>query len=152
MLDDSETQPIPPTALILGGLGLLPFVVLALSQWFAWPFIPSQRGLASGMIYGAVILSFLGGIRWGVALRPSPRQSFDLSASVISSLIGWVALLLSPVVGLGLLISGFLLQALWDILSVEQGYLPNWYGKLRMLLTCGAVLALFSMLARIIVN
>ena len=81
-----------------------------------------------------------------------PRQSRELLASVLSSLVGWLALLLSPIVGLSLLIAGFLLQALWDVLSVEKGYLPLWFGKLRMLLTAGAVIALFSILARLTVN
>jgi hypothetical protein len=63
-----------------------------------------------------------------------------------------VSLLLAPLVGLCLLIAGFLLQAFWDILSVEKSQLPQWFGKLRMLLTAGAVIALSSMLVHVAIS
>ena len=45
-----------------------------------------------------------------------------------------------------LLIAGFLMQALWDVTSVEAGRLPRWFGKLRMILTAGAVVSLIATL------
>jgi hypothetical protein len=40
------------------------------------------------------------------------------------------------------------MQALWDVTAVEQGRLPRWFGKLRMILTAGAVVSLIAMLLR----
>jgi Protein of unknown function (DUF3429) len=118
------------------------------------PFLSPELGFKAGTIYGAVILSFLGGIRWGTAMKTigNVRQTRELSGSVMASLVGWSSLLLSPVIGLCLLVAGFLLQALWDILSVEKNQLPQWFGKFRMLLTVGAVLALGSMLVRLTIS
>ena len=49
--------------------------------------------------YGAVILSFLGGIQWGLAIRNSDgnartRQGLTpiLTVSIVPSLIGWTGL------------------------------------------------------------
>ena len=58
---------------MLGFGGLIPFVVLAAltligpEGWKDWV----SRGLIA---YGAVILSFLGGITWGVAVTREQRQ------------------------------------------------------------------------------
>ena len=148
------TRKIPPSALGLGLAGLIPFVACAVSQWAFIPHLSPANGLRAGMFYGAVILSFLGGIRWGAAIpgSNSKSQNLDFGLSVLSSLAGWVSLLLPPLLGLSLLIAVFLLQSLWDVLSVEQGRLPHWFGKLRMVLTVGAVLSLAAMLVRMVVS
>ena len=154
MIRHQTPSSIPHVALVLGLGGLIPFGVSAFSQWIQVPFLPTELGLKAGTIYGAVILSFLGGIRWGTAMKTlnQDRQARQLAGSIVASLAGWLSLLLSPVTGICLLIAGFLLQALWDILSVEQNHLPEWFGKFRMLLTVGAVLALSSMLVRLTIS
>jgi hypothetical protein len=53
---------------------------------------------------------------------------------------------------LALLIAGFLMQALWDVTSVEGGRLPQWFGKLRMLLTAGAVVSLVVALVAVLLT
>ena len=144
---------IPTSALQLGLAGLIPFVAAALSLWVPLPGLEPAQGLRLGLAYGAVILSFLGGVRWGAALRPlsERRQAVEFAVSVLPSLAGWLALLLPDIPALCLLIVGFLLQALWDVTSVETGKLPSWFGRLRMLLTAGAVLSLVAMLAAILI-
>jgi hypothetical protein len=145
---------IPPSALVLGLAGLLPFLACALSQWIAIPLLPPADGLRFGMAYGAAILSFLGGIRWGTALSTpeTSGQGLEFALSAVSSFMGWVSLLLSPLLGLSLLIAGFLLQSLWDVLSTERGRLPQWFGRLRMILTIGAVISLAAMLVRLVIS
>jgi hypothetical protein len=44
------------------------------------------------------------------------------------------------------------MQALWDVTSVEAGRLPSWFGKLRMLLTAGAVVSLIAALVAVVVT
>jgi hypothetical protein len=106
--------------------------------------------LTSGIVYGAVILSFLGGIRWGTAIGPygAWTQARDMGMSVLPSIAGWIAVLLPPSAGLCLLLIGFLLQALWDVIDVEEGRLPSWFGRLRMMLTAVVVISLLAMLVR----
>jgi hypothetical protein len=126
----------------------------AASQWMALPLLTPDAGLKLIIAYGAIILSFLGGIRWGTAIGPydSRRQGLEFTASVLGSLAGLAAIFIPPVPALTLLISGFLMQGLWDVTSVEAGRLPSWFGKLRMLLTAGAVISLIAALVAVIVT
>ncbi len=153
MRDTVRSDRIPGSALALGLAGLLPFAAAALSPWLPVPGLPAGLGLEVGRIYGAIILSFLGGIRWGTALGPygEKRQSLEFATSTLASLAGFTALFLPQVLGLSLLIAGFLMQALWDVLSVEAGRLPPWFGKLRMILTAGAVISLLALLLRLLI-
>ena len=88
---------LPSSAAWLGAAGLIPFVVLALSA----PFLPAAHragALFALGAYGAVILSFLGGVRWGVAIAAAPtdRDGTTLAGalvlSVVPSLAAWLAL------------------------------------------------------------
>jgi hypothetical protein len=99
------------TAWLLGLAGLLPFAGAALA-FFAAP--DSWQGFAEGALiaYGAVILSFLGAVHWGLALRApveeAPMGPARLTLGVVPALIGWVALLLPDVFALPLLALGIL--------------------------------------------
>jgi hypothetical protein len=145
---------IPASALGLGLAGLIPFAVGVAGLWFPLPAIGPGDALKLVTIYGAIILSFLGGIRWGTAIGPydSRRQSFEFSLSVFGSLAGLLACFIEPVPALTLLIAGFLMQALWDVTSVEAGRLPSWFGKLRMVLTAGVVISLIAALLAVVVT
>lgn len=144
---------IPASALLLGLAGLIPFFAAAAAQWLALPLLPPETGLRLAVIYGAIILSFLGGIRWGTAIGPydSGRQGLEFSASVLGSLAGLAAAFLPAIPGLALLIAGFLMQGLWDVMSVDAGRLPAWFGRLRMLLTAGAVISLVAALVSLLI-
>ncbi|MFC7474774.1 DUF3429 domain-containing protein [Dankookia sp. GCM10030260] len=67
-------QPLPRPTLWLGLAGLLPFLGTALLAWTA---PPDWRGVALHALaaYGAVILSFLGAVHWGLALRAPPAEA-----------------------------------------------------------------------------
>lgn len=144
---------IPATALLLGLAGLIPFVAGAAAQWRPIPLLDAEGGLKLVVIYGAIILSFLGGIRWGTAIGPydTGRQGTEFSASVLGSLAGLAAAFLPAIPGLALLIAGFLMQGLWDVMSVDSGRLPAWFGRLRMILTAGAVISLVAALVSLLI-
>ena len=124
--------------------GLIPFWALALCV----ALFPDVMGDAAFLTlalkaYGACILSFLGGVRWGAALDgPGWKKPSLFALSTIPSLVGWVAILLPDSAGLALLISGFVGQALWDISASRAGLLPDWFGRLRMVISAAAVTAL----------
>lgn len=82
---------LPRPLILLGLSGLLPQAIcLALAlqggaeRWVA---------LAAGCLYGAVILSFLGGMWWMAGLLGGLRQGWVYGLAVMPSLIGWAALL-----------------------------------------------------------
>ena len=128
---------IPAAARWLGFAGLLPFAAAALAM--AWPGAPLQELAPRALLgYGAVILSFLGGIRWGLAMG-RPDAALALGFSVLPALLGWVALLLPAAAGLGLLAAGFAAMLLADR---HLAAAPAWYPRLRLPLSLGAMAAL----------
>ena len=155
MLAILKSAPRAPVLLGLGGV--LPFAASALMLGLtAGAADQSQRALAevsllSLLLYGAIILSFLGGTRWGRevgdASRPTPH-ALELTGAILPSVVAWVALLvaLPPVgavpVGLAMTIGAFVAMLVWDRAGVASGLWPAWYGPLRMILTLGAVGAL----------
>ena len=132
---------IPRVALILGLAGLIPFVAsatLSLSN------DTSEFGLRALATYAAVILSFLGGVRWGVLLIESDRFEHYGPAvvSVLPSILAWLSLLLDTVPMLGLLLAGLFAQYLIDsgVTSGKIGnHFPQWYSRLRLFLSAGAI-------------
>jgi len=135
---------IPRAAAWLGGLGAIPFVGLA----FAVPFITGVlQGFAAYALlaYGAVILTFLGAVHWGLAIA-SPRAAEGvgprLIMSVIPSLIGWVALLIGERWGLWISAAAIAAMFAVDQRAAGAGQAPVWYSKLRLPLTVVVVSAL----------
>lgn len=134
---------LPLAPLALGAAGLLPFAGLALASLFGWDALFGFRhGLARTALaaYGAVIASFLGGIRWGlVAAEPDQgRVTLDYALAVAPALLAWAALALAPpwdLRGLGALI---LLWGLVDQDLDRRGLAPGWLGRLRFALSAGA--------------
>jgi hypothetical protein len=135
---------VPKAAQRLAFAGALPFVAGALGVWL----LPGERGLWAGFAlqtYGAVILSFLGGIHWGLAMagtRDGTPDARQFGASVVPSLLGWVALLLPQPAGLVLLAFGFVSQFLYDRRAAARGFAPAWYPALRQPLTIVVVFCL----------
>jgi len=138
-----EPKRIPTMAIVLSLAGLLPFVGLTLLLVAGQrPSANTSLALAALIGYGAVILSFLGGIRWGATLgeRNPSAQALALGVSIIPAIIGWSAILLLSARGqafapLSLLIAGFLTQGLWDLVGARSGALPQWFARLRLPLT-----------------
>lgn len=99
-------------ALRLGYAGLLPFVAGAVLVWLVRPDVHPYVALAlSG--YAAVILSFLGGIHWGLAMRePAPPLPW-LVWGVVPSLVAWLAMLMPA--NAGLVVFGLTLLACYAV-------------------------------------
>ena len=89
----------------------------------------SATGLLSLGAYGAVILSFLGGIRWGLVLnnKAQVQKWAPLMWSVVPSLIAWPALLLPSRYMLLVLVAGLLFQYAMDNEAVKVKKMPNWF-------------------------
>jgi hypothetical protein len=114
------------------GLPLLAVSIPALSGW-------SDKALG---LYAAVILSFLGGARWGRAVSETAPDPRLIALSMAPSVAAW-GLVLLPAGHSGLQLAGLagalVLHLLWDLRS--KG-LPGWYPRLRLILTAGAVAGL----------
>lgn len=151
---------LPALAVLLSLAGLLPFIACAL-------FAVSVREpigtiwLRALIFYGALILSFLGGVHWGLALageRIDPACGLDgtehhrvrFGLGVVPSLIGWAALLstllLSPEVALAILIAGFIATVLGEARLKGGELLPSGYLWLRWAMTVVVVVILVTVL------
>lgn len=124
----------PVAAAVLGYSGLLPFLALTALHLSAYQ-LPRRTALEDFLIYGAVILSFLGGIRWGTAAAFASRPGPALLFAVVPSL--WAAFFLwwtSPEVAVAGLMAGFVLMGLadWWWPGVRT---PAWMRGLRLRLT-----------------
>lgn len=88
---DPQAHPSIPTALWLGYAGLIPFVAGAM---LAWLLPPDSRSFAAQALsaYAAVIVSFLGGIHWGIGFRDGATRLFLWG--VVPSMVVAAALLM----------------------------------------------------------
>ncbi|HSG90890.1 MAG TPA: DUF3429 domain-containing protein [Pseudomonadales bacterium] len=128
---------------LLGVAGLLPFVATSLGLWLR----DDDRFLQVGVLYGAVILSFMGGVQWGFALhgRDSEGAVGRLLWSVVPSLMAWAAVLAEdPLVATLGLAGGLFLTWLYEQRPLLRRSLPDWYRGLRHLLTAVAVLCMLA--------
>lgn len=140
---DPKADAIPRSAAVLGGAGLLPFFFGLGAALFGRTALQQQVGIEVFLGYGAVILSFLGGVRWGAALvKPTWRA---LSLAVAPSLLAFGCLLLPHDLGLKFLAVGFLVVGLFDVTRGVHALWPEWYRRLRLRLSV-AVVALHLML------
>ena len=142
----AEPVKTPASAAWLGGLGAAPFVALAGGA----PFLvgaPRLWALHALLAYGAIILSFLGGIQWGLAIARPGGASPDtlggrLIVSITPSLAAWGALLVPERAGL-ILLALSIAAMLWvDLRATRLGQAPAWYPRLRIPLSCAVIATL----------
>lgn len=125
----------------LGLSGLIPFlacamvgVVMGKANPITDPVIEIFRS------YSVVILSFLGGIRWGHALLreqddTSNPERWTLIWSVVPPLVAWATVFAGDRLAVGILLIAFCAQGVWDSFAANSGKLPRWFAPLRMVLT-----------------
>ncbi len=136
-------SPIPTVVLVYGLLGLVPFLAPPLLAR-AVPAHAAGLGLVA-LGYGALILSFLGGARWGLEVaRPAPRFGV-ITLSMLPTLAGLAVLLIPGLARPVQLTAMAVLLALHLAWDVRAAGLPPWYPRLRAILSIGAVVGLVAM-------
>ncbi len=145
---------LPLFAVLLGVAGLIPFVATSLgavSLQGDWP----RLSLLALQAYAAVILAFLGGVHWGVALEVGINQSartqrLRFGLGVTPSLIGWAGLVVTfvglPLVGLAIQAAGFIGLTIAEARGTHSGLIPRSYMALRWGLSIVVILCLVSVL------
>ena len=128
----------------LGYAGLMPFFLMTVGVWPAeatWigDFVKGQ------LAYAMVILSFLGGVHWGVALLsntlPEEISRRALVWGVTPSLIAWCATLFSGF-GFAVMMAGFIAALQVDKQLYAAYGMPGWLIPMRKRLTTVVVLLL----------
>lgn len=141
---DPASRRTPRAVLVYGLLGLSGFLLPPLVGVLA----PAWRELAADLLaaYAALILSFLGGARWGLAVSRAAPSAVTVSLAMLPTLFA-LAMLTIPAgqreIQFAGLAGGLALQWLWD---VRAPGLPEWYPRLRTLLSGGALAGLAAAL------
>ena len=128
---------VPRAVLVYGVLGIIPFWAAPVAGLLA----PAWTGLAAAIaaLYAGLILSFLGGARWGLAVRDAAPDPIVVGLAMTPTLAGLAVLVFTHGavrVQLLALAAALTLSWAWDFSA--KG-LPPWYGRFRTVLTLGAV-------------
>ncbi|MGR3271977.1 DUF3429 domain-containing protein [Thalassococcus profundi] len=143
-------MPIPRSALTLGLAGLIPFVwgaltllVPSLADFGLEVLGPRFVGPYVQLSYGTVILAFMSGVLWGFAARAGgARAATGYALSVIPALWAFFMVGGGPVSAGMNLIFGFLGLLILDAQFARWGLAPDWWMRLRLLLTAVVVACL----------
>ena len=96
--------------------------------------------IAALVTFAAVVISYLGGIEFGLALREEgtnePIRALAMSMSALPSLASWgVFWLPSPRQQIGVAIGLFVLVWVADLYLARRGLIPSWFVDLRTAVT-----------------
>lgn len=140
-MTSDRTVSVPLPALVLGAGGLLPFAGLTAMQWLA----SDPLWLVMLASYGAVILSFVGALHWGYAVRDEPTGPeawLRYGWSVLPALAAWACLATPPGTAVLLLALGLVACLLIDEWLGRRICMPVWLLRLRRMLTAGGATSL----------
>ena len=114
----------------LGYLGLIPFVVGAVTALLSQELV--SLAFQAFVLYSIAILSFMGGVHWGLALITGTRQSTRLLISVVPVVAAWICLIALPApLTLAVLGGGFIAQWFIDRPILAELPIPSWYLEMR---------------------
>jgi len=155
MTTTPRNEPLPPIVGFVGYAGVLPFAGIALVAWVDAAHAPLWQFTL--LAYGAVIVSFVGALHWGVAMTASRaddglgrRWSGLYAWSVVPALLAWAALLAQALLvhgmawAVALLVLAFVVHYVLDRRMARAMNMPSWYLPLRLRLTAVACLCLLS--------
>ncbi|XP_076871046.1 transmembrane protein 69 isoform X1 [Brachyhypopomus gauderio] len=145
--DLRDLKKSPKPALYLGLSSLLPFVSAPFLMAVTETYVPELA--YAQVVYGASVLSFLGGARWGFALpegSPAKPDWLNLANSVVPFIIALLGLLCSHnITQSGMLVIIGHGISLHNDLALLPTY-PSWFKALRMILAVVAFLSILSTL------
>ena len=144
--DGGGIQDIPKPALVLGFAGLIPFVALtAIMLLGPADLVSGARPVLLG--YTIAILSFMGGIHWGLAITDTADTSGSeawrrYGVSVLPALGAAATMLLAPQLQFFWLTACFAALLAYDVKASVRGETAAWYPGLRWPLTVVVCLCL----------
>lgn len=111
------------------------------------------------MTYGAVSLTMLGSVHWGLAMAEYKRvddvsgkatvavpstsdQMLRYVGGVLPALASWMFMTQEPLIGMLGLMSGITAMALFEVGAHQARLLPSWYVRVRIPWTITAIFSL----------
>jgi len=147
---------VPPQAFYIGLAGVLPYLATSLSTVFcAWEFANTTTNGTGFLIshqtaealvhvleplqvgYGAVIISFLGAIHWGLEFAGyGGHQGYRRYAiGVVAPAVAWPTILMPVESALITQFLAFTMLYYVDTRAAYRGWTPHWYNTYRFILT-----------------
>jgi ADP-ribose pyrophosphatase YjhB (NUDIX family) len=125
--------------------GVIPFIFLASLLYFNW--LPQAKILAMLFSYAAIILTFLGGIQWGIGVVKLEEKSLShphiFTMSILPSLLAWLLLMIDqPKWQLIGFLASFALVLAVDIVLTAIKLLPRWFLRLRLSISLVVMMSL----------
>ena len=137
-----DVSHISRPAFVLGWLGVIPFAAFALLA-VTGGVLPNGAAMSGLVLYGAIILSFMGGAQWGLSMvRGGGTIGTRLAISVLPALAAFGLWFLPAIQALLGLAAIFVALLLYDIAMARAGAAPAWYPALRTQLTSAVVICL----------
>lgn len=149
---------LPLLAIVTAIASLLPLIGCTCAILFLTP-DHTPRLLTAAVGYGAVMLSFLGAVHWGLALEQPDivpaggtqrLTNMRLALGGIPAIIGWVGLCAATVrelAGLLILIAGFVVVGIGQRMAWQRGAMPRGYLTVQWFVICLAELCFLAILA-----
>lgn len=120
---------IPQSAAALGYAGAIPFIVASLLSWFPDPSV-SEAAIIMLIGFSVVILSFMGGVRWGIAAGRADGPKFShLVISLVPPAVAWLAMVLAS--------DWMYSQADW-LNRISPSLLENWRHAVQLVMMIAA--------------
>lgn len=134
---------VPAAPLALGLAGLIPFLWGAatylstdLAQWGIQTFGPRFVAPFVLLNYGQIILAFMSGVLWGFATRSEGEQAaINYALSTLPALWVFFTVGAGPTSSGIYLVAGYVALLGLDHTFARQGLTPDWWMRLRVLLT-----------------
>lgn len=135
---------------VLGYGPMLPLVAAAVAVWLATGLLP-EVALRLAIIWGALVLTFIGGVRrgFGFGLDRASTPAEIASSTAYFTIAGLALVAPYPDLAVGLLAFGFLLAGWLDRRAALAGNAPAHFARLRppqMLIGAVALAALWTWL------
>lgn len=145
-MDDVRTparrESIPLALWAIALFALSPFPITALIYSYG-PVARMEPALSSLLQWSAVVLSFLGGVRWGLETREASPRPMRQVFSAMCAVAGWVILMsrgrAPDTWVIGGFMTAFLIQWLFDHQTPDT---PSRYPMLSTAVTAGACVSL----------
>ncbi len=147
-------HPIPKSALLLGGAGLIPFLWGVLTLWSPEAAQFGLRTFGARFIgpfvllnYGTIILAFMSGVLWGFATKATGTQAaLGYGFSVLPALWAFFFVGGGAQFAAVILIAGYIGLLALDWQFWRWGLAPPWWMALRTGLTAVVVLCIATVL------
>ncbi|MFK7902950.1 MAG: DUF3429 domain-containing protein [Nitratireductor sp.] len=140
-MDNLNIQKHKKSAWYLSIAGLFPFIIIAGAMLILGRENTAIDPLSTMFkTYSAVIITFIGGIRWGHIIHEDNDrvQTGSLIMSVLPAIVAWLILLVPQeyeAIAILILLVGFCAHGAWDSISAYKQNLPHWFGQLRIRIT-----------------